>query len=126
MPIGNRWFRSLSLKKICSLFKLKDRNQHAAQVVYIGTRSCNNIYIGETSRNLHSRIDEHLDTSKLSETARHLYSHQDHFLTWKAIVSVQSWTLRGIVEALLIAKLRPNLNKQMKSFTLSLFPMGIT
>ena len=31
-----------------------------------------------------------------------------------------------IVEAHLIAKHQPNLNKQVKVFTLSLFPMGIT
>ena len=74
-------------------------------MVYIGTCSCNNTYIGETSRNLQSRIDEHLDTSKLSEPARHLYSHPEHFFTWKSIVSIQSWTLGCIVEALLIAKL---------------------
>ena len=36
------------------------------------------------------------------------------------------WTLRRIVEALLIAKLRPNLNKEVEFFTLSLFPMRIT
>ena len=63
-------------------------NNDAAQVVYIGTCSCNNEYVGETSRNLQSCIDEHLDTSKLSEPARHLYSHPEHFFIWKSIVSI--------------------------------------
>ena len=95
-------------------------------MVYVGTCSCNNEYVGETSLNIQSRTDEHLDNSKLSEPARHLYSHPEHFFTWKFIVSIQSWTLRSIVEALLIAKLRPNLNKKVKAFALSLFPIGIT
>ena len=113
-------------KKISSLFKLKDQNQHPAQVVYKGTCSCNNEDMGETSRNLQSRINEHEDISKNSEPTRHLNSHPEHSFSWQPIVSVQSWTLRRIVEALLIAKHRPSLNKQVKAFSLSLFPMGIT
>ena len=57
-------------------------NNDAAQVVYIGTYSCNNEYVGETFRNLQSCIDEHLvDTSKLLDPARHHYSHPEHFFT---------------------------------------------
>ena len=82
--------------------------------------------MGETLRNLQSRINEHQDTSKLSEPARHLNSHPDHSFTWQSIVTVQPWTLRRIVEAILIANHRPSLNKQVKAFNLSLFPMGIT
>ena len=48
-----------------------------------------------------------------------------HFL-WKPILSVHCWKRRRITEALLIAKHRPALNKQVQAFTLSLFPMGIT
>ena len=82
--------------------------------------------MGETSRNLQSRIDEHQDISTLSELARYLNSYPEHSFSWQPIVSVQSWTLRRIVEAILIAKHRPSLNKQVKAFSLSLFPMGIT
>ena len=46
--------------------------------------------------------------------------------TWKVITPTHSWTLRRILEALLIAKLRPDLKKQVQAFCLSLFPSGIT
>ena len=113
-------------KKLSTLFRLKDKNIHPSHTVYIGTCSCNQEYVGETSRNLKARIMEHEDISKVSEPARHLSSHPLHSFSWKPIVSVHSWSLRRITEALLIAKYRPALNKQVQAFTLSLFPMGIT
>ena len=113
-------------KKVKSLFKNKDKINHPSQVIYHGTCSCQVNYVGETSRNLQERISEHEDITKLSEPARHLRSNPNHSFTWKVIAPAHSWTLRRILEALLIAKLRPDLNKQVQAFSLSLFPSGIT
>ena len=68
-----------------------------------------NWLIGETSRNLKARTDEHEDTSKQSEPARHLAAHPYHIFFWKPILSVHPWKRRSITEALLIAKHRPAL-----------------
>ena len=67
---------------------------------------------------MQERMSEHEDTTKLSEPARHLRSNPSHSFT--------SWTLRRILEALLIAKLCPDLNKQVQAFSLPLLPSGIT
>ena len=69
------------------------------------------IYVGETSQNLKAHIMEHEDNiiSKVSEPARHLYLQPLHSFFWKPIVSVHSWSLRRITEALLIANYRPAL-----------------
>ena len=72
-------------------------------------------------RNLQSRIDEHLDTSKLSEPAM-----QTPLLTSATFFHMEIYGLYSILEALLIVKLCPNLNKQVKALALSLFPTGIT
>ena len=81
--------------------------------------------MGETC-NLQERISEHEDITKLSEPARHLRSKPSHSFTWKVITPAHSWTLRRILEALLVAKLLPDLNKQVQAFSLSHLPSGIT
>ena len=45
----------------------------------------------ETSRNLKACTDEHEDTTKQSEPARHLVAHPHHIFSWKPILSVHSW-----------------------------------
>ena len=82
-------------------------------------------YVDET-RNLQSRIDEHQDTLKLSEPDILHNLHSGTFL------HLETYCLHLILDLmpqcwiLLIAKLCPNLNKQVKAFTLSQFAMGIT
>ena len=113
-------------KKIKSLFNNKDKNKHPSHIVYHGTCNCGSDYVGETSRNLEERIREHEDITRFSEPARHLALNPSHSFSWKAIAPAFSWTFRRIIESLLIAKFRPNLNKQVQAFSLSLFPSGIT
>ena len=48
-----------STRKIKSLFKIKDNVEHLSCVVYHGICSCRNNCIGETIRNVVTRIDEH-------------------------------------------------------------------
>ena len=54
-------------RKIETLFKLKDKNIHPSHVIYRGTCTCNQVYIGETARNLEVRVNEHSDINKQSE-----------------------------------------------------------
>ena len=113
-------------KKMKFLFKNKDRNNHPSHVIYHSTCSCQANYVGETSRDLQERISEHEGITKLSKPAQHLRSNPNHSSTWKVITPAHSWTLRRILEALLIAKLRPDLNKPVQAFSLPLFLSGIT
>ena len=39
----------------------KDKELHPSHVIYIGTCTCNQVYIGETARNLEVRVNEHSD-----------------------------------------------------------------
>ena len=75
-----------------------------------------------------ARTDEHKDTSKQSEPARHLAAHPHHILSWKPILSVHPWKRLRITEALLIAKHPPGTLQTSpgQAFALALFPMGIT
>ena len=106
------------------LFKLKDKNIHPSHVIYIGTCTCNQAYIGETARNLEVRVNEHSDINKQLELAKHLKKHPKHKFTWDILTSAHSWTKRKIKEAFHIARFKPVLNKQVQSFHLTLYPMG--
>ena len=111
-------------RKIETLFKLKDKNIHPSHVIYIGTCTCNQAYIGETARNLKVRVNEHSDINKQSEPAKHLKTHTEHKFTWDILTTAHSWTKSKIKEAFYIARFNPVLNKQVQSFHLTLYPMG--
>jgi len=70
------------------------------------------------------RVNEHSDTNKQSEPAKHLETHPEHKFTWDILTSAHSWTKRKIKEAFYIARFNPVLNKQVQSFHLTLYPMG--
>ena len=93
-------------------------------VIYRGTCTCNQVYIGETARNLEVRVNEHSDINKQSEPAKHLKKHPEHKFIWDILTSAHSWTKRKIKEAFYIARFNPDLNKQVQSFHLTLYPMG--
>ena len=59
-------------RKNKSLFLLKDRTEHKSYVIYEGTCSCGNSYIGETIRNANVRWDEHNPINGNSEPSKHL------------------------------------------------------
>jgi len=101
-------------RKIETLFKLKDKNTCPSHVIYIGTCTCNQVYIGETARNLKVRVNEHSDINKQSEPAKHLKKHPEHKFTWDILASAYSWTKRKIKEAFYIARFNPVLNKQVQ------------
>ena len=114
-------------KKVKQLFRLKDKNPYPACVIYEGTCSCGEGYVGETKRNAETRWSEHNNPDKDSEPARHLRSNIDHVFEWKILMSAPHNTrLRKYIEAGIIAMKRPPLNDQVKSKKLHLFRNGVT
>ena len=114
-------------KKIRSLFPLKDRNRHRSSVIYEGTCSCNDKYIGETIRNADTRWTEHDTPSTKSEPAKHLLNNPTHKFTWTIISSApRQERKREILEALHISKFKPKLNEQLEHDILKLFRHGYT
>ena len=113
--------------KVRSLFPLKDKNTHPNCVIYEGTCSCGEKYIGETERCCHLRYEEHLNIKGASEPSKHLQSHPNHSFTWKVLANAPKYSnKRMILEALFVSKFKPGLNEQVRSKKLTLFPNGIT
>ena len=59
-----------------------------------------------------------------SEPAKHIRKHPNHKFTWEVLTTAQAWFKRRIKEAFYIARFRRELNKQVQSLDLTLFPMG--
>ena len=56
-----------------SLFNLKDKVKHVANVVYLGTcLTCRVNYVGETCKSFEIRKPEHEDPNYNSEPAHHM------------------------------------------------------
>jgi len=70
------------------------------------------------------RVNEHSDVNKQSEPAKHIRKHPNHKFTCEVLTTAHSWLKRRIKEAFYIARFRPELNKQVQSLDLTLFPMG--
>ena len=88
--------------KLRSLFPLKDRIKHKANIVYKGICSYNESYIGETKRNAEIRWKEHCSNNdKKSEVAEHLLKNPGHTINWQVITSAptisRKQTLRPII-----------------------------
>ena len=113
-------------KKVKQLFKLKSRNPHPSCVIYEGVCSCQESYIGETVRNVEIRWQEHEDTQKDSEPAKHLKNNPTHSFTWKVFLSVSSIRrIRQNMKVSIIALKRPALNERVVSKKLLLFRNGV-
>ena len=54
-------------------------------IFYQGNCSWSETYIGETMRNLETRIAEYEDLSHNSEPAEYLKDHPNHSFTWKKL-----------------------------------------
>ena len=86
---------------------------------------CNSVYIGETSRHLSTRVREHLFTDKNSHIFKHLKNsttckHLCSESSFKALDSASTYHNLKIKEALHIMWERPNLNKQLQHYNISL------
>ena len=113
-------------RKIKSLFNLKDKDIHKSHVVYKGNCDSGAKYVDETQRNFSVRIEQHSDTTKVSEPARHVLEFPRHSFTWNIITGQHNWQKRKIPEALFIALRNPELNKKLLAHPIHLFPMGGT
>ena len=91
-------------------------------MIYEGACFCQESYIGESVRNVENRWQEHKDTQKDSEPAKHLKNNPTYSFTWKVFLPASSNRLiKRDLEASIIAFKRPLLYKQFESKKLSLF-----
>ena len=119
---------SLSPLKIGSFFSAKDRlkcEQKSFVVYEFSCAGCKASYIGETTRHLTTRINEHFETDKHSMIYKHL--NQNHnckvMSNENCFVSIDSasteFTLK-IKEAIHIEWKKPTLNKQKNHITVTI------
>ena len=110
-------------------FKFKDRQAllHNAGVVYKLNCSCGQSYIGQTHRNLATRIQEHVPNGKLnqeSDVAKHLVRNPNNKMNFDSPEipghSNNRRKLR-IKETLLIQKIQPQINLDGASQPIYLF-----
>ena len=86
---------------------------------------CNSVYIGETSRHLSTQVCKHLFTIKSSDIFKHLKSSSSCRDAYgegclKVLDSASTHHSLKIKEALHIMWDRPNLNKQLQHYNVSL------
>ena len=117
-------------RNIRSLFPLKDRVDHLSCVIYQGTCSCGEIYVGETNRITDIRWKEHTNptpSAKLTDPAKHVLENPTHTFQWNVLTHApQQRSKRLILEAYFIAKMQPKINIQTNPQLLLLFRNGIT
>ena len=115
-------------RKVKSLFQLKDKNPYPSRLIYKGTCSCGEEYIGETKRNALDRWSEHENSEKgTSEPAKHLRRNIGHKFNWTILSNAPKGERdRKNLEAYFIILQKPSLNNQVKFNDLILFRHGIT
>ena len=114
-------------KKVKNLLRLKSRNPHPSCMIYEGVYSQHKSYIGETVRNVEIRWQEHEDTQKHSEPAKHLKNNSARSFTGKVLLPASSIKrIRPNMEASIIALKGPSFDEQVVSKKLSLFRNGVT
>ena len=118
--------RHIQIKKF---FRVKEGQAllHRSNVVYHIHCSCGSNYIGETARNLLTRLNEHNPGSKKcknTDVTNHLYENSYHkidFAKPKILGTARNRTQLFILETLSIDKLKPDINVDQPSITLYLF-----
>ena len=115
-------------RKLKSLFPLKERIKHKANIVYKRTCSGNESHIGETKRHVEIRWKEYCSNNdKKSEVAEHLLKNPRHTIDWRVITSApHQRNKRKIFEAYYITKFKRSLNNQLDIKITHLFRNGIT
>ena len=114
-------------RKVKSLFPIKDKVIHKSCVIYEGTCSCGEKYIGETKRNAEVRWAEHNNTKKKSEPAKHLKLNIGHVFSWKVLCAApNNYRKRKVIEAYYIRRFLPTINDQLDIKSVYLFRNGVT
>ena len=115
--------------KLKSFFRVKEGQAllHRSNVVYHIYCSCGSNYIGETARNLLTRLNElnpGYKKCKNTDVTNHLYENSDHkidFAKPKILGTARNRTKLFILETLSTDKLKPDINVDQSSITLYLF-----
>ena len=116
-------------RKIKTLFQVKDKIRHKANVIYKGTSNTNPeiSYIGETKLVAQVRWKQHENPNHDSAPSKYLTQHIEDSFTWEILSSSSvSGYKRKIHEALFIRKFNPVLNRQIEHKSLTLFRNGVT
>ena len=98
-----------------------------SNVVYKVNCSCGSSYIGQTKRNLITRLKEHCPTSNSAhetDVTNHLLENPDHKISFnetEILAQANQWRKLLIKETLLIQKYSPDLNIDKTSTPLYLF-----
>ena len=101
----------MKTRQIKTLSLLKHKSIHPSCVIYKGTSSCGESYIGETIRNVSIRWEEHNVPTNKSESAKHLKNNFHHILNWVTLCKApQNYKVRCNLEASYIASLKLTLN----------------
>ena len=115
------------MKKVKSLFTLKDWNFRPSCKIYKGVCSCGETNIGETIGNVEERWSEQNSVDNKSEAAKHLADNKEHSFSWSILLAApKDGRTHKNLEAFFIAKLKPSLNRQQDSNMLTLFRNGVT
>ena len=117
---------TFNLKRLFT-FKERQNKLHRSSVVYRITCSCKSTYIGQTSRNLITRLKNHDPNSpnrQDTDVSKHLTDNPDHKIDFdktEIMAQTNHWRKLLITETLLIKKHNPNLNVDRTSIPLYLF-----
>ena len=116
-----------SVSTIGNLFRYKDKQAllHLTGKVYKLQCSCKKTYIGQSKRNLKTRLEEHDPiTFGKSDVTDHLQENSDHTIDFHnplILAQETNWRKLRIKETLYIQKLQPQLNSDEASHPLYLF-----
>ena len=125
----------LSLNVVHDCYKIGDMFKHKElqpklyrhNVVYKLTCSCGSVYIGQTRRNLQSRLHEHNPATSLnqhSDVTKHLLENPNHSIDFndpEVLCSAHNTKELLIKETLLIQQYQPDINVDGSSFPLYVF-----
>ena len=106
---------------------MKDSIIHKANVIYKGTCTCKEFYIGETKRNPEVQWNKHWSLKTTSEVRDYLLVNLDYNNTWQVTAKTPAQTFKlEILEVFYIRKFKPTLNSQKDINITHLFRNGIT
>ena len=117
---------TFNLKRLFT-FRERQNKLHRSSVVYRITCSCRSTYIGQTSRNVITRLKNHDPNSpnrQDTDVSKHLTDNPDHKIDFdktEIMAQTNHWRKLLITETLLIQKHNPNLNVDRTSIPLYLF-----
>ena len=88
-----------STRQVKTLFYLKDKLEHAANVVYFDTYlSCKADNVGQTCRNFDIRQSQRENSNHNSEPAQHIARNKEHSFQWMILNTAKQWKLRKAKE----------------------------